>query len=894
MPIAETAHSEKPCAAEILSNPSLDSTEDDWRSQLINTLEKLRIETEPEGKVALSLDVVRAIQSLHGRNLIEVNGIAAVVRPDAIPVGDLKSMLAFAEDYAVREFSGKTVKNKSDGSLILISRSGIKHSTHHRAGVVNALVATALDSLLENSQYLRTAHDKSARKDILAVHFYGGKVDLGDGRIVDVGVVVREHVDGRRYYHHFELKTKSPTKAGDSGVSLDGAYETATSSATEALGHRPMTKDSVNLHADRIAVNHILDSVSPLEKIKLSAALASAVKALSAEQTALSRVKRTSEVARILAKLGAGAKDQEPVKKRSLHFSLADKETSSESLTNYLSGSIKELPSALTAFEMETVGELAGIVGNHYIAATAMRDANNITQKEEAKLAVFAEMSSRGVKVGIDAEVILRKSKEASDALKNDGNPEYVAAQEAIRKLNDVFRAHSAELQKRIGEEIALLSKGQSERSDLEFMEAELSEMHDKYRRDYSVLDKASTDAIKEQKIRRAKLAIDQFKEEGGAVIAAVAASSPISEEQASGWAANQVIDDNAKAKLKRLGYKPEDVVRDMAEFYRITGGKASAVRISIDGSRRANATGVSTRLDEKVINLGAHFNKTVLFHELAHHLENDPIAKAASNGFLLKRRESSRVYSLASLTGNRGYRASEAAYKDDFMDPYIGKVYRDGITEVFSMGVQYLSNPKDAAIFAAKDPEMFAMITGYLSSPLTPAMEAKLNMHGGVIEGKQAEQRQESEEYIQAMKSLGRPITITKDGWWDDLKTEQNGLAYSIERYILGRSKTPHKYVGSYKSWRVFEGSFRNRNTKRVSKGFIVTGTSAGFSNPDSTAIHGDLDAVKLFLALAEREPGKTLDKIWYDYFYESRHTKDNFKKAIISVAKAAAEAGR
>ena len=45
--------------------------------------------------------------------------------------------------------------------------------------------------------------------------------------------------------------------------------------------------------------------------------------------------------------------------------------------------------------------------------------------------------------------------------------------------------------------------------------------------------------------------------------------------------------------------------------------------------------------LEDKTINIGSYFNKRVLWHELSHFIENDPVAMAASNGFLLSRRES-------------------------------------------------------------------------------------------------------------------------------------------------------------------------------------------------------------------------------------------------------------
>ncbi|QOJ22962.1 MAG: hypothetical protein HRU78_04290 [Gammaproteobacteria bacterium] len=191
----------------------------------------------------------------------------------------------------------------------------------------------------------------------------------------------------------------------------------------------------------------------------------------------------------------------------------------------------------------------------------------------------------------------------------------------------------------------------------------------------------------------------------GQKIIDTLLNSSKVTKEQADAWANSQIIEKSALTKLKKIWYREEDVRRDMAEFYRITGGKLRQVRIETDGSRRANASGIG-HFEDNVIRPGSSFNKTILWHEMAHHLEADPAAKAASNGYLLKRRKSEKVYSLRSLTGNRGYRSNEGAYSDDFINPYVGKVYRDKTTEVWSMGIQYLSNPSDAAMLVAKDPK--------------------------------------------------------------------------------------------------------------------------------------------------------------------------------------------
>ena len=265
------------------------------------------------------------------------------------------------------------------------------------------------------------------------------------------------------------------------------------------------------------------------------------------------------------------------------------------------------------------------------------------------------------------------------------------------------------------------------------------------------------------------------------------------------------------------------------------------------------------------------------LFHELAHHLENDPIAKAASNGFLLKRRESEQAHRLRDLTG-LDYDKREIAYKDSFMDPYVGKIYNDGITEVWSMGVQYLSNPKDAAIFAAKDPEMFALITGYLTMQTTPAMHAKLNMHKSAIGELQEKKQTEEAMYERAIAFLSAKAKLTQDNWFDSLDSE-NETRKLLENYILYKVKKDRAvYVGSHGPYRVFSGVFRNRATKRASKGHVIVdirveedaeGSFFRRNIPDHEVVHGGIDVVQASIALAERD-GTGLFRAISNYFVD------------------------
>lgn len=570
----------------------------------------------------------------------------------------------------------------------------------------------------------------------------------------------------------------------------------------------------------------------------------------------------------IIAMLGEAGPSPVPEK---ISFTLADKEGSLKSLADYMSGGIKSLPPLIAAYEAETVVALAQTAGNPSFFAFAQNRAHDHGFPEahlnETKLALFEELRGRGVKHGIDQNELADNITKAAALLQESltETPEYKAARGEYDRISaERFDKIKALHQKRKDDPTAF--------SMDEFSLAEKA-IYDEY-------DQAQTDAWQAVRSVETKFNEDRvarhralFEANGKQIIAAVASASPVTQEQADAWAREQIIDDNAKAKLKRLGYNPDDLVRDMAEFYRLSGGKASAIRISTAGHRRANAVGINERLGEKVINLGSRFNKTVLFHELAHHLENDPIAKAAANGFLVKRRESDTVYRLRDLTGNSGYDRKEVAYKDSFMDPYVGKVYRDAVTEVFSMGVQYLANPGDAARFAGTDPEMYELITGYLSMPLTPAMAAKLNMHAGAIDELQEKRETEAVQYDKALALLAGSVALTADGWFDSLDPESE-LARVLNIYVLPKGKNGVKYVGGFGDFKVFSGVFRNKNTKRNAKGHLVVniGGDGGrqWNIPDNEAVPGDIETAKAMIAVAKRDSA-SLSSVWFNYFMDS-----------------------
>jgi len=624
-----------------------------------------------------------------------------------------------------------------------------------------------------------------------------------------------------------------------------------------------------------------LDEIPALDRIRISGLLAAKLEALAGGLAPLARVKVAQQVAEYLEQLGVNL--SAPAKPLA-GFSLSDRTGAIESIQAYLESGLSDIPAAFRAFEAQTVSDLAATAD----LPAASRRANNIALEgmanlEAAQIAACDEAVSRGVKIDLNPSVVLEKIGQAETILRQrpSSSPGYAEAVAKVHEVNRGYESADLEYVKAIRAAREAIRAGTGDESVIAGLIDQRAALRTSYEAEFN-REKAKITtlevAFNEEKSKRA---MDLIREEGEAVLAAILKSSPITEEQATEWASRQIIDKTALSKLARLGYKKADVYRDMAEFYRICGGKSSAIRISA-GGRRAHTTGVETRLGEKIICLGTRFDKGTLFHELAHHLENDPIAKAASNGFLLKRRESPVPHSLRSLTGNKGYRADEVAYKDSFINPYTGKIYRDGVTEVFSMGVEYLANPKDAAMFAAKDPQMFALITGYLTNTITPGMHAKLNMHAGAIDTLQTMRETEAEQYSNAISALADRVDLVADTWWQDLQESAPHSARWLASYAFTTGKPP-EYLGSYEDFRVFQGVFKNKNTGRKSKGYLVVrASSVDAGVPEYVEVHGELDTVKAFIAVAEHRDER-LSRVWYSTLYEKG--RDN-KKNLIAAA--------
>lgn len=197
---------------------------------------------------------------------------------------------------------------------------------------------------------------------------------------------------------------------------------------------------------------------------------------------------------------------------------------------------------------------------------------------------------------------------------------------------------------------------------------------------------------------------------------------------------------------VSRAGWKPKQFDADMVELMSVAGKaiprdanitvgskgdieKAAGVRFSGYRGRSFHSEGPETgagRVKRTYVCLSGEVSKRTLYHEIGHAIEAvNPVANAMVSRWLKRRIEGKDAQRLSSLTGIRSYKRSEVAVKDDFIDPYVGKVYtpRQGVqsNEVLAMGLERLADPMSAAKLAIKDPDHLALILAALQLEYQP-----------------------------------------------------------------------------------------------------------------------------------------------------------------------------
>jgi hypothetical protein len=184
-------------------------------------------------------------------------------------------------------------------------------------------------------------------------------------------------------------------------------------------------------------------------------------------------------------------------------------------------------------------------------------------------------------------------------------------------------------------------------------------------------------------------------------------------EDAAEGMAGRVEFEPSAEKALEARGRTTDQARREIGEFYRITGGQGPDPEATSWEATRSRADTEPGRLD-----LGGGTAKKTIFHEMAHHLEfQDPELAGASRSFRDARAANAghagKEYPLQQLEPEGNYRPDEMVMIGNFKRLYTGKTYKDGITEVVTMGLQEFTNPRDMFNLWRVDPEHFLLTLG-------------------------------------------------------------------------------------------------------------------------------------------------------------------------------------
>lgn len=146
------------------------------------------------------------------------------------------------------------------------------------------------------------------------------------------------------------------------------------------------------------------------------------------------------------------------------------------------------------------------------------------------------------------------------------------------------------------------------------------------------------------------------------------------------------------------------------------------AVRVSV--SRTTGSRAYANGNDIFLTGSPVEHTGSAIYHEMGHVIEtNNELAAELAYAFRARRTRGETPVPL----GDYGdFDAIELTLKDEFLDPYMGKIYEHGGTEIVSTGFQYMRySPED---LAARDPDyfhfMFHLLRGdmeYLAGRMTP-----------------------------------------------------------------------------------------------------------------------------------------------------------------------------
>ena len=170
-------------------------------------------------------------------------------------------------------------------------------------------------------------------------------------------------------------------------------------------------------------------------------------------------------------------------------------------------------------------------------------------------------------------------------------------------------------------------------------------------------------------------------------------------------------VKDPAKLKLQIGDFvgKVDEVKTGVKEF-----GKLVSQKVVVDDKIQVEETRYRSFYsnDSNTLNMTADTERRAVIHELGHWLENtNPGVGQKARDFLERRTRNENEKKLSEVTGNPSFDDWETTKRDRFIDPYIGKQYKekDGTvksTEILAMGLEMMYT--EPGTVASYDPDYF------------------------------------------------------------------------------------------------------------------------------------------------------------------------------------------
>jgi len=136
-------------------------------------------------------------------------------------------------------------------------------------------------------------------------------------------------------------------------------------------------------------------------------------------------------------------------------------------------------------------------------------------------------------------------------------------------------------------------------------------------------------------------------------------------------------------------------------------------MKVELSRALRHNFRAYANQRDN-MIALTVNHTRTTMAHEIGHHIEfRNPKLRTRNAAWRDGRDEERKLNGIPKTQSVQAYeKRDRGEFKDGgFVDPYIGRVYPWGDTEVLSMGIQALYSPKELENILRRDPDYFALI---------------------------------------------------------------------------------------------------------------------------------------------------------------------------------------